>query len=344
MGEVLPLEGFGEWSSLAGAGQPSPGNPILKDILPLLPGPIGSLIQGLGNSLLNQLEEIRIREGKPLMVGWGDQSFFVHREGGLTETWAKSYMVNKEDTSKTLNMISCSSFYALEEELKKGFLTIKGGHRVGLTGRVILDKGYVKTMKDISGYNFRIAREIRGAANRVLPYLINTQTREFYHTLLISPPRCGKTTLIRDIVRQVSNGIPELNLPGITVGLVDERSEIAGCYEGVPQLDVGVRTDVLDACPKAEGMMMLIRAMAPGMIAADEIGRQEDAVAVLEGLNAGIKVLTTAHGKDLADLTRRPNLKQLLAEKVFERFIILGRSKGVGTVEMALDREGQRLC
>jgi len=148
--------------------------------------------------------------------------------------------------------------------------------------------------------------------------------------------------MLRDLIRQISSGIPRLGFPGLTVGLVDERSEIAGCYRGIPQRDVGIRTDVLDGCPKAIGMMMLLRSMSPQVIATDEIGRREDVDALEEVLNAGVKILTTAHGSSLADLSERPVLSNLIRSKIFERFVILGRSRGVGTIEDIIDGKSYR--
>lgn len=310
---------------------------ISQEILPVLPNKVRELITELPGEILEQLEEIRLRQGKPLLAGLNREDVMVTELGQLSTVAEFSYIVTDKDLMRAVQLISGSSVYAFEEEIKNGFITIKGGHRVGISGKVIVDRGRVKTIKHITSLNIRIAREINGAADRVMPYLINPVTKRFHHTLIISPPRCGKTTLIRDIIRQVSNGIPALDFRGRTVGVVDERSEIAGCYNGVPQKDVGFRTDVLDACPKAEGMMIMIRAMGPQVIATDEIGREEDAAALEEALNAGITVLTTAHGKDREEIAQRPVLRYIMEQGVFERLVILGRSKGVGTVEDILD-------
>jgi len=226
--------------------------------------------------------------------------------------------------------------YAIEEELKNGFITIPGGHRVGITGKVVMDQGKIKTMKHLTGFNFRVCKEFPGSADKVMPYIISFPNK-VRHTLIISPPCCGKTTLLRDIIRQVSEGVPLIRFKGLTVGVVDERSEIAGCHQGIPQMDVGIRTDVLDGCPKAEGMLMLVRSMGPKVIATDEIGKQADIEALQEVINAGIKIIATIHGENISDLIKRPGLKYLLEQEIFERFIVLGRSKGVGTIEEVLD-------
>ncbi len=317
---------------------------LSRDILPILPGKIREIITELPGDVLEEIEEIRLRQGKPLMLGLTREDVMITPQGQPTTVSEFGYTVTEQDVLRAVQLVSGSSIYAFEEEIKNGFITVRGGHRVGLTGKVVVDKGKVKTIKYISGLNIRVAREIIGAADRVMPYLIDPVSKEFHHTLIISPPRCGKTTLMRDIIRQLSTGIPKLDFKGRTVGVVDERSEIAGCFNGVPQKDVGIRTDVLDGCPKAEGMMMLIRAMGPQVIATDEIGKPEDAGALEEALNAGIKVLTTAHGADREEISQRPVLKYIMEQDVFERLIVLGRSKGVGTVEDITDlKKGKSL-
>lgn len=309
---------------------------LIETILAALPKPLRSLIQQLPKDDLNKLEEIRLRQGRPLVLGLERQDYFLNSQGELTADPLQGYVVSGDDIQRTTQLISNSSLYAIEEELKNGYITLPGGHRVGLTGKVLAEQGNVRTIKYLSGFNIRLSRPILGAADRVLKYLV-THGGDFYHTMLISPPRCGKTTMLRDIIRQLSNGIPSLGWPGVTVGVVDERSEIAGCYRGVPQHDVGVRTDVLDACPKAAGMMMLIRSMSPKIIATDEIGRMADIEMLEEVFNAGVKVLTTVHGTGVQELMRRPALQRLLQMGVIERFVILSRTKGVGTVERIID-------
>jgi stage III sporulation protein AA len=247
----------------------------------------------------------------------------------MTRDTGAAFRPDKQDSLRLLDQITNHSMYTMEEELRRGFITIAGGHRIGLAGRTVLSGGKVEHIRDISGFNIRIAREVCGAADPVLPQLLDFKQNSVLHTLILSPPQHGKTTLIRDLARQISNGTwghPEARWPGLKVGIVDERSEIAGSRNGVPSYDVGPRTDVMDGCPKAEGMMMMIRSMSPEVLVVDEIGRLEDAEALAEALHAGVRVIATAHGSSLDDLSSRPALSKLLQSGFFQMYVVLRRS------------------
>lgn len=293
-----------------------------------------SVLLGLPLDMWRRVEEIRLRLGRPLALNFGGGEVFVDARGRAVDA-GDACAVSADDLQRTVQLVTGASLYAVEDELRQGFVTVAGGHRVGFAGRVILDGRRVRTIKHLAALNFRVSREVRGAADAVMPLLIDGSAVR--HTLIVSPPRAGKTTLLRDAVRQLSNGIPALGFPGVTVGLVDERSEVAGCFRGMPQRDVGLRTDVLDACPKAEGMMMLLRALSPRVIATDEIGRREDVGALEEVLNAGVSILATAHAASVDELRRRPVFRDLLALGIIERLIVLGRTRGPGTVEAVID-------
>ncbi|SDK51537.1 stage III sporulation protein AA [Natronincola ferrireducens] len=297
---------------------------------------IREIIGRIPQDVKDTLEEIRLRVDRPLMIYGNNEDFFINRNGQLLKEIKGSHKITRRNIENTLQFITNYSVYSVEEELKRGYITIEGGHRVGVVGKVLYDNYGIKTIKDITGLNIRISREKLGVASSVLRFLINSKG-EFMNTLIISPPQCGKTTLLRDIIKNLSNGVTTLKLKGLKVGLVDERSEIAACFQGIPQNDLGNRTDILDACPKPQGMMMLIRAMSPEVIATDEIGKEEDSRAIQEALLAGIKLITTVHGSSLEDILSRKVIGQLVKEGVFERLILMSNRKGVGTIEKVLD-------
>lgn len=277
-----------------------------------------------------KLYEIRLRAGRPMFLIYDGGECFLRTRG------REPYLVTREDLKETLEYVSGYSLYAYEDELRQGYMSVQGGHRVGVTGKVILDGDRIRGMKYISCINLRLAHEIRGCADPVMEHIRKENWTA--HTLLISPPRCGKTTLLRDMIRQLSNGYGKV--PGVTVGVVDERSELAGCYQGMPQNDLGIRTDVLDGCPKAHGMQMLIRSMSPSVVAVDELGREEDFKAVESVIYSGCKLIATAHGESLEEIFSTPFFGRLRKMKVFERYILLGKEQKAGIIRGIYDERG----
>lgn len=295
-------------------------------------------------------EELRLRVGQPLLMRAKGQEWYLEEE---TRQWRAAMgapsqgalRVTEADVRDTLEFMSRYSLYAFHEELRQGFLTISGGHRIGVAGQAVLEGGRVKNILYPSFLNVRIARQVMGCGDGILPWIY--EEGNFCSTLLISPPRCGKTTLLRDLIRQVSDGWQDKEhgqfIGGVTVGVVDERSELGACCQGRPQNDLGIRTDVLDACPKAEGIMMLIRSMAPQVVAVDEIGSIQDLEAIRYGKNCGCQLLATVHGHSLEDIRKKPVLKEFVQEGVFKRFVILSSQGGPGRVEMIFDEFGRCL-
>lgn len=282
------------------------------------------------------IEEIRLRINAPLSIFTKGQDYFVSLDGKLSTSPKESIIIGVDHINKTFQLIANYSIYALTEEIRNGFITIKGGHRVGIGGKIIYGNRGIENIKNISSLNIRIGRQKVGISENIIPFLIDSKGY-FYNTLIISPPQCGKTTLLRDIIRNLSNGNPDLNRRGYKIGLVDERSEIAGVYNGIPQKDVGIRTDILDSCLKSDGIMILIRAMSPEIIAVDEIGTIDDCLAIEESLRAGVKLIATVHGFSLEDVKMKKSLRRLFDERVFKRFIVLDNSKGVGTIREIID-------
>jgi len=284
----------------------------------------------------DRLQEIRLRAGRPLLVTWDGREYFVRKNGEITSDRDEGCLVERKDLLETVEYMADYSLYAYEDEIRQGFLTIQGGHRIGIAGKIITEENRIRGVKHISFLNIRLSHEVKGCADAVLPHLIGDD--RICHTLIISPPRCGKTTMLRDIIRQVSNGTDYF--AGSTVGVVDERSEIGGSYLGIPQNDLGIRTDVLDCCPKAEGMMMLIRSMSPSVIAVDEIGDYTDIRAIESVIHCGCKLIATVHGSSMEDIKRKPLLQKLVLDRVFERYVVLHNREQVGQVKAIFDDRG----
>lgn len=274
-----------------------------------------------------RVQEIRIRIGCPIFVRVDG------REMRLND-YADSRLIRE-----LMELFSRHSLYAYEEEIRQGFLTIEGGHRVGISGKVVMDGERVRTIKDISGLNIRLAHEQKGCADAVLPWLY--QDEEIQNTIFISPPGGGKTTILRDVIRNISDGNEYGR--GMAVSVVDERSEIGACLRGIPQCDLGNRTDIMDGCPKALGMAMMIRSMGPEVLAVDEIGTREDLEALRDALRSGVKLLVTVHGDSVDDIQKKPVLCEMVEERMFGRYVVLACRPHPGTVTGVYDFQCREL-
>ncbi len=267
------------------------------------------------------VEEVRLIAGKPATLFMEGTSYYVSSIGDITQSSGSGIIVTPACINDVFKAACGGSVYAVEEELRSGFVTIEGGHRVGICGTAVVKSGDVTYIKYISALNIRIAKQAIGSSKDIIPIIYDKFAR---NTLIVSPPGCGKTTLLRDIARVLGSRYK--------IGIADERSEIAASYLGIPQTDIGEKTVVMDLCPKAQAINMLIRTMGVELIITDEIGTPEDVKAIKNAFNSGVKVIASAHGYCVSDITGHPTLSGL-TKCGFERIITLSRRFGVGSIE-----------
>lgn len=284
---------------------------MVSDVLKYLPEEVAEEVKICGN----EIEEIRLRVNKKVCLKMGQDIKFLNTT------------INKNDIKTTFERMCENSVYSYINQVSNGFITIDGGNRVGLVGNCVIENGKVININYISSLNFRIAREIKDVAIPFLKEVIDIKNNTIFTTLIVSPPGGGKTTVLRDLIRIVSNGMPEIGFKAKTCGVVDERGEIAASYKGIPQNDLGELTDVIENVPKDIGMKILIRSMAPEIIACDEIGTQEDYNAIKYAVNSGVKGIFTYHAKNIDEVMRNVKIKELANDNVIEKIIVLDMEK-----------------
>ena len=285
-------------------------------LAPCFPEPIAAEMELL---MPGELREIRVRAGQKVV--------FCTAGRNVTLPWSP----DAREVETLADALCEHGLYARGEELRQGYVTLRGGHRMGLCGRVLRQDRHAHALQDIGSVCIRVALAWEGCANVLLPLCLREGSLR--SLLIIGAPGTGKTTLLRDVSRQLSMARPHRQL-----AVVDERGEIAACVHGVPQLDVGA-CDVLDGCPKAEAFSWLIRSMAPEMIVTDELAGAQEAAAVAEAVSCGVAVLASAHGASLRAAAARPEIASLMAQRLFDGYAVLA-SEGGGRVAAVYDRCG----
>lgn len=277
-----------------------------------------------------QIDEMRFRASKPLSFISGNKVWFVNDDGEPIENDDEAYVVSKNSISMFFRAICENSVYAYLDEIRKGFVTIRGGHRVGFVGRAICgNDNYIENFRDISSINLRIARQAIGSADEIMKDIIDGDL--IRNTLIISPPGVGKTTILRDITRQLSER-------GFKVGVADDRGEISAMFKGVPQNDIGMNTDVIENAPKQDGITILLRTMSPKVIITDEVVSKEEVSAVCYARGSGTSIIATAHGQSFNEIQEKPVYKPLFENKVFDNIILLKRENDLSRIETEVKR------
>lgn len=290
-----------------------------EDLLEYLPEKLKSPLISLDEEMKVSVEEIRLRAGRPLSVTVGGTQFFVKNDGAYMLPKEDCIAVLTDDIKETFFKLCHNSVYSHNEELCEGYILLKNGHRAGVCGRVTMRYGKIETIREISSINIRVAKEVPNFADELVKRYTGGGV------LICGGPSTGKTTLLRDFVRQLASGITGKFLK---VAVIDSRGEIAASLNGVPMIDIGSTADIITSCPKAQGIEMALRTLNPDVIVFDELGNSKEVEAVEQSFNSGVSVVATAHAGDIWDIFRRKPIELLLHSGAIEQVVLCQNKSG----------------
>lgn len=307
--------------------RPAPQPDWRGDISDMLPERAARAVAGMNAALAAVAIELRLGAERPMLALDCHRDYYISPEGHIAALPSGALTLNDDECRQFVDMVTKYSAYAYADELRNGFLTLKGGYRVGIAGKTTLAAGSVAGFGVCTSFCVRIPHEVVGIGDE-----LGKRIRcggGIRNTLIVSPPGMGKTTLLRDLARALGSDGP--GRPGLRLCVVDERSEISGGL-GARRFNLGTKTDVLDGCPKSQGITLALRSLNPQVILTDEIGRAEDAAALQDALNCGVGIVATAHGGGLEDLLCRPVLRGMIGDGLFEWIVVIGGARGIGGV------------
>ncbi len=295
---------------------------MINQVSKYLSSNIKDILLSQSDDILDTVYEIRIRINCPILLKSSIGDYFISYGKSSKSYTDDFYKISKSDISSTIASLTSNSIHAYEKEIEKAFLTIEGGHRVGLSGDCLYEKNQFKGFKNISSLNIRIARDFVNCSNKIIKYIVK-DSNSIYNTLIAGIPLSGKTTCLRDLTRNLSDGLNNPQFKACDISVIDERGEIAAIHNGVPQFYLGSRTDILSYCMKKEGFSISIRSLAPKIIISDELGSVDDFDIIQYALKSGVSIISTAHASCVEDLFKNIYIKNILSSGFIERVIVL---------------------
>lgn len=300
-----------------------------NDLLSVISPNISGILGRLSSEIKKNIYEIRIRIGCPVALSTNKGIMYLSKISQIeSRPSSDCYIASKSDISESFRMVCGYSVYSFQNEIKNGYITVKGGHRIGIAGTAVIENDSVLTVKDISSLNYRVARQVQGIAKPIADRLFG-MNKPICGAIIAGCPSSGKTTILRDLASLLSGGYLDRF---VKVVVIDERGELGAVYLGKPENDMGICCDILNGYPKDEGIMIALRCLAPDLIICDEIGTSKEVEAVQAGANSGVPIITTVHADSKASLFSRPQIKALLATGAFTNIVMLEGKSSPGIV------------